>query len=756
MAGRQESSESATSGDTQEPQHIGRSLIADMVNSSCGTEPRFNMVKEPECETVQLKESDKEVSISAAEHEAVSAPVVILSDVTQGDAVSDGLQSTELSLESADLHEIDTALIDILPEVKQDNVTKMETEEHGADIKNEPQDQPDLEEPGIKRLGELDEVENATKTTSSPEPQTSHKDQSSPNPSHERSLNVNEDGVLFQELEETKIDPKARDDNPEILSGTILEHLVERCFNSEMQLLATEVTETLEPRVKKRLRRRMGMCGLRDRKRRFPFDGQHCRLDLIGREREEGPLKGNKCAQHLHDPVLENDGTTPMEHEGTTRPACQENGEVFKNKENNSAAVIDDKRTPGVAEKDQQKNNMNKCTALMKDGDTTDESPTENRDVLEKVILGENDGTVIMDNRGTTEQVVSEHHLNLLEDISPGVGQTLLRPTIGKNMSQDELSVAAATNDHEMEPNVPGIDMTNDRQDIEFNMKHDILPEKQLLHADKVDEDPDETATEDEVDQEVICSSVCATVEKSEDCFIVTKQVQEVPTGLEESEMEIEDWCPSNMAPTEKHDPNGPDLGGSTEKGLDARCVDSTGIASIETPHVKGHCVNDKPITAVSESTEPAGRDAIDAKENSEHLAPPTVKENCMQCLLDQNGCDTSVTPTVAEQQVCNPNLTPAPSEASQETGLSVPSLLYSMTDSQLHKIALSMELEDPPIPESCDHQDATELVRGLIRELSSINRTVMAAHREMELLRRGKLPKAPNRRRCGPRHTEM
>lgn len=34
----------------------------------------------------------------------------------------------------------------------------------------------------------------------------------------------------------------------------------------------------------------------------------------------------------------------------------------------------------------------------------------------------------------------------------------------------------------------------------------------------------------------------------------------------------------------------------------------------------------------------------------------------------------------------------------------------------------LSMELEDQPIPEGCDHQeDATELVRGLIRELSSI-----------------------------------
>lgn len=153
-----------------------------------------------------------------------------------------------------------------------------------------------------------------------------------------------------------------------------------------------------------------------------------------------------------------------------------------------------------------------------------------------------------------------------------------------------------------------------------------------MPHADyKVGEDPDEIAMEDEVAQEVICSSVCATVEKSEGCFIVTRQVREVPTGLEESEMEIEEWCPSNMAPTEKHGPNGPELGGSTEKGLDARFVDSTGIASIEIHHVKGHCENDKPITAVSGSTEPAGGDAINAKQNSEPLAPPTVQEKCMQ-----------------------------------------------------------------------------------------------------------------------------
>ncbi|KAB5523694.1 hypothetical protein PHYPO_G00155470 [Pangasianodon hypophthalmus] len=759
MVRSQESTNSATSAETREPQPTGCSLIADMVNSSYGTEPHLDKFKEhqPECKAVQFKESDKEVSISAAEQEAVSGPVVIFSDMTQDNS----LQSTELALESVNLHEIDTALIDILPEVKQAKVTTMETEEQSTDIKNEPQDQPDLESPVIKLIGEMDEVENGPKSTSSPEPQTSHKDQSSPKPSHEHSLDVNGDGMIFQEIAETRMDPKDRDD---------YEHLEETCFNSETQLQAPEETETLELPAKKRLRRRMGMCGLGDRKRKLPFDEQHCRQGLIGRQREEGAGEGNKGVQHLYNTVLENDSTTPMDHEGTTRPGCKENEEVLKDKENNCAAVMDDERTTGLAEKENSyavTNSMNKCIAVMNDESTTEESPTEDRDVPKKGILEENDGTVIMDDMDA-EQMVLEHELNLLEEISAGVGQTPLSPTIGKNLIQDEPSVAAATNDHEMEiatcgdePDFPGADMTNNGQDIEFNMKHDVLSQKQNLHADnKVDEDPDEIATEVEVAQEVICSSGCATVEMSEGSVIVTNEVQKIPTNLEESEMKIEEQCPPNMAATEKHDTNEPELSGSTEKGLDPLFVDILDIATIassEIQNAKGHGENDKPIPAVSESTEPARGDTDNAEKISETIAPPAGQENHMHCLLDQNACDTSVNPSVAEQQVCNPSSTPAASELPQETDLSVPSLLYSMTDSQLHKIALSMELEDEPIPEGCDQQeDATELVRGLIGELSSLNRTVMAAHREMELLRRGKLPKAPNRRLCGPRHTEM
>lgn len=631
-----------------------------MVNSSCGTEPHLNKFKEhqPEREAVQVKESDKEVSINVAEQEAVSAPVVILSDVIQDNAVSDRLGSTELALEPANLHQIDPALSEVFYEVNQANVTTTETEEqHSTDFKNEPQDQPDLEGPVIKLLGEFDEVENGTKTTSSLEPQTSHKDQSSPNPSLEHSLDVNGDGMLFQEIEEIKIVPKARDDRPGRLSGIVPEHLEETCFHSEIQLQVTEEVEILEPPTKKRLKRRMGMCGLRDRKRKLPFDGHQCQQGLVGRPKEEGISKGNKGVQHLYSTMLENDITTPMDHEeGTTRAACKKKEEVLKDKQNNDAAVMDAERT-GVAEKENRYalGNMNKCTELMNDKITTDELHTDNRDVLNKGILEEeNDSTVIVDDQGTAKQMVLEHELNLLEDVTEEVGQTLGSPTIGKNtnMIQDEPLVAASTSDHEMEtatcgdePNFPGTEMTNNKQDIEFNVKHDILSEKQNLHADnKVDEDPDEIATKVEVAQEVTCSSICAAVEISEGSFLVTKEVQEVPAGLEESEIETEEQCPSKMAPTEEPESDGPELSESIEKGLDPFFFENISIAeiaSIEIHNAKGHSENDVPIPAVSEGTEPADN----TKAISEPMGPSTDQENHMH---------VSGTVALSKTPICN------------------------------------------------------------------------------------------------------
>ncbi|KAK3510370.1 hypothetical protein QTP70_005662 [Hemibagrus guttatus] len=675
------------SGETQETQPVACRLTAEMVNSSCGNEPHLDKFKEhqSECEAVQYKNSDKEVSMSAHEQEAVSGPVAI-----QGNACDE--------LESADVHEIDADLIVVLPEVIQSNVSTTEAEEHCIDIKN------------------LDEVKKETKTTSSPEPQTSQKDQSSANPSH--TIHVNRDDLPFQETEESRMDPKARDDHAERLSDTILEHTEETCYSdsSEIQLHATEEPETLEPPAKKRLKRRMGMCGLGDRKRKLIFDGQHCRQGIVGRQREERGLRGNEVVQHLYNTVLENDGTTSTYHEGTAGPACKDyDAEVLKARGKNGAAVMDDDRTTGEAEEeDALTHNMSKCTVLMNDEANTDESPKENTDVLKKGTSEENHGTVNMDDKGFV--------LKLLEDM----GQALPSPTTGTNLNmiQDELSLPAAPSDHQMEtaicgedPNFPWTEMTNSGQDVEFNMKHEVLSERQNHHTDnKVHQDPDEIAAEVEVAQEVSYGTTCARVEVSEGSVMVIKEVQAVLTGLEESEMEIEEKHPPNLAATEKHEPNSADLSRSTEKGLDHMGILEV-TSTYETQNEKRHGENDQSVTAVSESMDHSGGDAEDSKDISEPLAPPAG-----QGIRIHNACDTTVTPTVAEQQVCNPTLTSAAGELPQETDLSGPPLLYSMTDSQIHKIALSMELEDQPDPEDCDRQeDASELVRGLIRELSSL-----------------------------------
>ncbi|XP_063061494.1 uncharacterized protein LOC134454432 [Engraulis encrasicolus] len=71
------------------------------------------------------------------------------------------------------------------------------------------------------------------------------------------------------------------------------------------------------------------------------------------------------------------------------------------------------------------------------------------------------------------------------------------------------------------------------------------------------------------------------------------------------------------------------------------------------------------------------------------------------------------------------------------------------VSDSQLNDLISVMEMEDQRGPESFGAaEDATELVCGLITELSSLNRSIMAAHRELESLRRGnRTARTPQRR---------
>lgn len=73
--------------------------------------------------------------------------------------------------------------------------------------------------------------------------------------------------------------------------------------------------------------------------------------------------------------------------------------------------------------------------------------------------------------------------------------------------------------------------------------------------------------------------------------------------------------------------------------------------------------------------------------------------------------------------------------ESSDQSGLGG---LDYVSDSQLNTIIMTdavMARENSVSPDG--YKDGTELIRGLIRELSSLNRTVMVTHRELESLRR-------------------
>ncbi|XP_048103922.1 cyclic nucleotide-gated cation channel beta-1 isoform X1 [Alosa alosa] len=129
----------------------------------------------------------------------------------------------------------------------------------------------------------------------------------------------------------------------------------------------------------------------------------------------------------------------------------------------------------------------------------------------------------------------------------------------------------------------------------------------------------------------------------------------------------------------------------------------------------------------------------------SEPAAPSNGEEDNIQTILEVKGHApeklTHITP--------DPCHDPDPFD---------PLSVNTVSDSQLNDITLNMEMEDQHVPESSrSHKDATELVCGLIRELSSLNRTIMAAHRELESFRRGnRTAWTPQRRPFTPRRPEI
>ncbi|XP_042285413.1 uncharacterized protein LOC121909082 [Thunnus maccoyii] len=110
--------------------------------------------------------------------------------------------------------------------------------------------------------------------------------------------------------------------------------------------------------------------------------------------------------------------------------------------------------------------------------------------------------------------------------------------------------------------------------------------------------------------------------------------------------------------------------------------------------------------------------------------------------------CRAAETPGSSEREgSCDPEHATSPTmnvedpQTRDTTDPFGPGCLDYVSDSQLNTIVWIEEEvmdKDGDLGSSHCNEDATDLICGLIRELSSLNRTVMATHRELENLRRG------------------
>nr|XP_057931814.1 uncharacterized protein LOC131131264 isoform X2 [Doryrhamphus excisus] len=127
---------------------------------------------------------------------------------------------------------------------------------------------------------------------------------------------------------------------------------------------------------------------------------------------------------------------------------------------------------------------------------------------------------------------------------------------------------------------------------------------------------------------------------------------------------------------------------------------------------------------------------AVATSEKSDETAGDPPADACQSCALAPSGasemndtCGTGLedTPLAVQAEDTQTNNT---ADLLASGGLDI------VSDTQLNAIAL---IEEQATREDEDDEDATQLMCGLIRELSFLNRTIMAAHREIDNMRRAR-----------------
>ncbi|XP_007570266.1 uncharacterized protein LOC103150533 isoform X1 [Poecilia formosa] len=142
-------------------------------------------------------------------------------------------------------------------------------------------------------------------------------------------------------------------------------------------------------------------------------------------------------------------------------------------------------------------------------------------------------------------------------------------------------------------------------------------------------------------------------------------------------------------------------------------------------------------VNGTTDESKPEATDGNGGEGGASSAATQSAELNCEASLAPaaqemSNSCDPNDDDDAAGPSVVHTERAPTRSpENSSGSGV-----VDYVSDSQLNTIVLIEEMKEVPDP-SGHLEDATELICGLIRELSSLNRKVMVAHRELENLRR-------------------
>ncbi|ROL52020.1 hypothetical protein DPX16_23512 [Anabarilius grahami] len=363
------------------------------------------------------------------------------------------------------------------------------------------------------------------------------------------------------------------------------------------------------------------------------------------------------------------------------------------------------------------------------------------------------DGPISLEDEGTTESEVSASPLPTpcpLEDMP--VQEELPDVQHGNDVQVQILAEGMSSEGHETDNIIPS-HADDPLVEIETECVEHSTNESNIREdkAEMCEDVTTEIGTEVTIDLAEVCKE-SADVSAQDEVVIegqfeVLKEITEASASTSEVAYHFEELLVvgGNEMEVEECSPSERDKNTSISNHTNEQCAESTDIAANET-------ISALPVI-----------DQIEDKRESLVAAAVTPEENTVNCedssiwslslpAAPPCGEDNEVQSDTEHDGLLSDAHEPHPSPAA-EPDPSSPLSIDSVTDSQLNNIPLS--LEDLPMSEAaCDLEDATEMVCGLIRNLTSLNQIVRDAHRKIGLLQQGRKPPRPQFR-CmyGPPH---